>query len=446
MRSPARNCSASTAGAGAAPLPASGSAIIRIGSPDWTFAANAAGYTVRTLQVFVLPVNNANPPVLVGALGETGLTNVVLTFSKALEDAATNPSHYALDGGLSVLNATLDPATRLAVTLTTTAQHPLTNYTVTVNGVRDATPAHLTIAANSTATFRSSVAGRGAVRNVAQAAGYTLVYSLDVPVFPNYFSGITYDVDQSAAISSFSRIAYYVELQPKGRPLNYLWASMAAFTNNVKAIGVPTLSSGAVFQQPVTNLDVASSVVGMVTGTNLVGNLEFWPYNYTAGNALGVANASDTLFDWGDTLDRGGYHGSMQLANAAASQELFCFDNWGGNGGTAALGIGNNPDPAGNPDWTFAANADTYAVKTIQVYVLANPASFRITGQGFQSAGKFAVTCDTQTGAVYSLWRTLDLRSPAWTKVSEATALGSSTTLVDNQATNAISFYQVRTP
>ena len=417
-----------------------------VGSPDWTFAVNAAGYAVKTLQVFVLPVSNNNPPVLVGAVGETGLTNVVLTFSKALEDAATNTSHYTLDGGASVLNATLDPATRLVVTLTTTAQQPLKTYTVTVNGVRDATSAHLTVAANSTATFRSSVAGRGAASNVAEAAGYTLVYSLDVPVAANYFSGITYDIDQSAAISSFSRIAYYVELQPNGKPLNFLWASMAAFTNNVKAIGVPTLSSGAIFQQPVTNLNVVSSVVGLVTGTNLVGNTEFWPFNYTALNAVGVPNASDTLYDWGDTLDRGGYHGSMQLANAAASQELFCFNNWGGNGGTVAIGIGSNPDPAGNPDWTFAANADIYTVKTIQVYVLANQTPFRITGQGLQGPGKFAVTCDTQTGAVYSLWRTLDLKSVSWTKVSEATAVGSSTTLVDAQATNRASFYQVRTP
>ncbi|MCX6928549.1 MAG: hypothetical protein NT154_35870 [Verrucomicrobia bacterium] len=416
-----------------------------VGSPDWTFAANAGAYTVKTLQVFVLPVSNTNPPVLIGAVGQTGLTNVVLTFSKALEEAATNITHYAVDGGVGVLNATLD-ATRLKVTLTTTTQQPLKNYIVTVNGVRDATPAHLTIAANSTATFRSSIAGRGAANNVAEAAGYTLVYSLEIPVAANYFNGITYNLDQSAGITSFSRIAYYMELQPNGQPLNYLWASMNAFTNNVKAIGVPTRASGAVFQQPVTNLSVVSSMAGIVTGTNLAGSLEFWPYNYTALNAAGVANASDLVYDWGDTLDRGGYHGSMQLAYPAARQELFCFNNWGGDNGTAAIGIGNNPAPGGNPDWTFAANADIYTVKTLQVYVLANPTSFRITGQKFQSPGQFAVTCDTQSGSVYSLWRTLDVGSGVWTKVSQATAASNSTTLVDSQATNRVSFYQIRTP
>jgi hypothetical protein len=187
-------------------------------------------------------------------------------------------------------------------------------------------------------------------------------------------------------------------------------------------------------------------VAGIVTGTNLVGNLEFWPYNYDTANGAGVTNASSTVYDWGDTINQGGYHGSMQLANAAASQELFCFNNWGGGGGTAAIGIGNNPDPAGNPDWTFAANADTYAVKTIQVYVLAGQKPFKITAESLQGPGQFAVTCDTQPGALYSLWRTSDLQSASWTKVSQATAVTNSTTFVDPQATSTTSFYQVRTP
>jgi lysophospholipase L1-like esterase len=416
------------------------------GEPDWTFADNAANFAVRTLQVFALPVANTNSPVLVGAVGQTGLTNVVINFSKALEDAATNSSNYALDGGVSVLSAALDPATRTAVTLTTSPQQSMKSYTVTVNGVRDGTSAHLAIAPNSTATFRSSIAGRGAANNVAEAAGYTLVYSLDVPVLANYFNGITYNIDNSAAISSFSRIAYYVELQQNDKPLNFLWASMEPFTRNVKAIGVPSLASGAVYQQPVGSMNVASSVAGIVTGTNLVGNLEFWPYNYDTANGAGVTNASSTVYDWGDTINQGGYHGSMQLANAAASQELFCFNNWGGGGGTAAIGIGNNPDPAGNPDWTFAANADTYAVKTIQVYVLAGQKPFKITAESLQGPGQFAVTCDTQPGALYSLWRTSDLQSASWTKVSQATAVTNSTTFVDPQATSTTSFYQVRTP
>ena len=155
---------------------------------------------------------------------------------------------------------------------------------------------------------------------------------------------------------------------------------MDAFTGDVNQIGVPTLASGTTLQQPVANMNVVSSVTGIVTGTGLAGgNLEFWPYNYTEPNSALVPNASDTAFDWGDTPATSGQYGSMQLHNAEASQVLFAFNNWNGNA-FADLGIGSNPSPTGQPDWTFAGNAASYTVKTLQVFVLpvsnSNPPVF----------------------------------------------------------------------
>ncbi len=272
------------------------------------------------------------------------------------------------------------------------------------------------------------------------------MYSLDIPTTANYLNGVTYNIDQHATISSFSRIAYYFELQERGQQLNFLWASMDAFTTNVNRIGVPTLPSGAVFQQPVASLNVASSLEWIFTGTNMAGgNLEFWPYNYDAVNSAGVPNASDTAFDWGDRYTAG-QHGSMQLHNADASQVLFAFNRWGGVAGIAEMGIGNNPGAGGQPDWTFAANASDYSIKTLQVYVLSTPKAFKIIGQGFPSPGNFSVTCETQSGTTYSLWRKLDLTSATWTKVAETSATASTATLIDAQATNRASFYQVRMP
>lgn len=413
------------------------------GNPDWTFAQNASSYTIKTLQVFAMPTT-AKAPALVKAVGQTGLTNVVLTFSTPLEDAATNITHYAINGGVSVLDAHLDSATRLLVTLTTTAQSPLSTYTVTVNGVRDRSSAHLEVPANSTATFRSSIAGRGAGANVPEAANYTLVYSLNIPDAPNYKTNIVYEVDRSSAVTAFSRIAYYLELQESGKVLNYMWVSMDAFTNDARRIGVPTVSSGATYQQPVANMNVATSLEGVVTGANLQGgNLEFWPSNYEAANAALVPNASDTLYDWGDRMTAG-QHGSMQIHNADASQVLLGFNNWGGNGTIADLGMGTNP--RGEPDWTFAGNASTYVIKTLQVYVLSDQKPFKIIGQGFQSPGSFKVTSEAQSGTAYSLWRTFDLRTASWTKVAEATASSNAITLIDSQATNKAVFYQIRTP
>ena len=79
---------------------------------------------------------------------------------------------------------------------------------MTVNGVRDLTSAHLPIAPSSTTTFLSSIAARGAINNVAEATDYSLVYSLDIPNAPDYLNGVTYNVDQRANVSGFSRIAY----------------------------------------------------------------------------------------------------------------------------------------------------------------------------------------------------------------------------------------------
>ena len=72
------------------------------------------------------------------------------------------------------------------------------------------------------------------------------------------------------------------------------------------------------------------------------GNIEFWGGGYAPANALGIAGASDTLYDWGDTMTAGG-HGCMQVHNHAAGQTLFGLSNWGSTPSqTTALGIGGS--------------------------------------------------------------------------------------------------------
>ncbi len=297
------------------------------------------------------------------------------------------------------------------------------------------------VLANS--AFLSFAIDRGAQNNVPEAANYDLVYSLDIPNTPNYSNDVPYNVDYSAQISGFSRIAYYLELQQGTSPLKYIWVSMDAFTTNVNQIGVPTVASGAYFRQPVTNMNVQSSVAGIVVGTNLSGgNIEFWPQDYAMYNTANVPNASDSLYDWGDHPYIGNY-GSMQVHNHDAKQVLFAFNRWGGFGGVADLGIGNNP--VGQPDWTFSSSATNYTVKTLQVYVLSEHQPFNIIAQGFESAGNFKLTCQAQPGETYSLWRKADF-SADWIKVAQTTSTSSTVSLVDSHATNATSFYQVRTP
>ena len=311
-------------------------------NPDYTFANNGNNYTFKTLQVYVLPSSSAAPTVLKAA-PIIGGTNLVLTFSKPLDETATNVAFYALNGGATVLGAVLDPLNKNAVTLLTSLLQPLTPYILTINGVVDRanrTP----IAPNTTIPF-TSLRLRGASINVPESGAYSLVYSLDIPNAPNYSAGITYNIDQRTNVSSFNRVAYYLELQPTGGALDFIWVSMDAFTANVNRIGVPTVASGAFFQQNVANMNVASSVASIVPGTNIAtGNMEFWPSNFGATNTANVPNASSTTLDWGDGgAGTGAGYGSLQLANYGANQMLLSFNRWGGAGGNVDIGIGNAP-------------------------------------------------------------------------------------------------------
>jgi len=353
---------------------------------------NASGYASMATNWFnaitnVIGVFGAtNAPVISHVVSLGGLTNVAVTFSKPVADSATNLANFKLSAGVTIASATLDATTKRVVTLATSPLTQNTSYTLTVSNVVDLTDAQTPIAGGTTATFNACGA-RGATNNVPEASHFQLAYSLDIPNAPNYSSGVTYTVDNHAGLGAFGRVAYYLELQStNGGPLQYVWVSMNPFTANITRIGVPTVASGAVFQQNVTNMNVASSVAGIVTGTNLSGgNLEFWPYNYAQTNSLAVTNANSGVYDWGDQNSGSGNYGSMQIANPIASQMLLSFNAWGGYGGNADLGIGNNTVyQTGNYntidnftdiqlDWTFRANAASYTVKTLQVFIQPVP-------------------------------------------------------------------------
>jgi autotransporter-associated beta strand protein len=353
---------------------------------------NAGGYACMATNWFNAITNimgifgATNAPVISHVVSLGGLTNVAVTFSKPVADTAANIGNFTLNGGVTISSATLDAATKRVVTLATSPLTQNASYTLTVSNVVDLTGAQTPIADGTSATFNACGA-RGATNNVPEASHFQLAYSLDIPNAPNYSSGVTYTVDNHSGLGAFGRVAYYLELQStNGGPLQYVWVSMNPFTANITRIGVPTLASGAVFQQNVANMNVASSVAGIVTGTNLSGgNLEFWPYNYSQANALSVTNANAGTYDWGDQNSGNGNFGSMQIANHNASQMLLSFNAWGGFGGNADLGIGNNTvyqtgnwDVIDNltdiqPDWTFRGNAPSYALKTLQVFIQPVP-------------------------------------------------------------------------
>ncbi|QDT64874.1 sialate O-acetylesterase [Calycomorphotria hydatis] len=194
---------------------------------------------------------------------------------------------------------------------------------------------------------------------------YRLVYDLDLAKLG---SKIQYDTDQSGSINMFDRVAYLLELITADGEQQVMFVSMDAFTDDAKKIGIPTLESGASFQQYVESLEIVTNVEGLQSRSEVAkGNIEFWPSNYRTNNTSKIKGASDVVYDCGDSPaePHNGY-GSMQVHDFEAKQTLFAINHWK-NGAGADLGIGNSTGET--KDWTFNGNAGSYENKRLRVYV-----------------------------------------------------------------------------
>jgi sialate O-acetylesterase len=197
------------------------------------------------------------------------------------------------------------------------------------------------------------------------AKDYRLVYDLDLSKLAG---DVRYDVDNSATVGSYERVAYLLELGNTAGQEQKVFVSMKAFTKDPTKIGIPTIASKARYQMPVESMDIYSNVTGLSLGQGIeTGNIEFWPDNYEAKNAASVAGASETLYDFGDrpVPPEDGY-GSMQVHHGGAKQTVFAINQWKA-GARADIGIGNSPGET--RDWTFSASATNYSSKRLRVFV-----------------------------------------------------------------------------
>jgi len=202
--------------------------------------------------------------------------------------------------------------------------------------------------------------------NVPESRDYTLIYDLDLAKLG---ADIRYDVDNRSKITKpFDRIAYMIELTDADGKQRFAYVSMDAFTKDLTKIGIPTLASGAIFRQNVTNMNVVSNADGVANGAGLAGgNIEFWPSNYGPPNSASVPNASSSVWDFGDEPgDPQDGYGCMQVHNHDARQTIFAINQWKA-GGAADIGIGNSSGET--RDWTFARNAGSYIAKRLRVLV-----------------------------------------------------------------------------
>lgn len=336
--------------------------------PNQTGYDKMAAAWLGAIQAVISPEGDISPPTVSSVRSTAALTTAVVRFSKPVADTAADLANYSI-AGLSISAASLSGDKR-EVTLTTSTQTIGTSYTITINNIVDRQAAPVAMAADTTATF-SPPLPRGYAANVAESAGYTLVQALDLPQVAAYGAvAPPYSVDNRNHVAGFDRVAYYLELEKPDGGFQYAWASMDAFTSNVNQIGLPTFASGAIFEQGVTNLNVASNVAGVMEGTGLEGNLEFWPSNYSEAANSGIGSTG-AMFDFDDTRSSTGTFGSMQVHNTTDKKTVFAINDWGQASASSTVEVGIGNQPSGNPDWTHSDSGGQYLSRKLYVLVRA---------------------------------------------------------------------------
>lgn len=206
-----------------------------------------------------------------------------------------------------------------------------------------------------------------------EAKAYKLVYAFD-PLAGKLTDGGTrfvYDTDNSAKVKGpFKKVAYFLALRDAAGTVSYAFVAMDPFTSDVAQIGVPTVASGARFQQKVTGAIVKTNAKGVTAGEFAEGcNIEFYPCNYGPQNAAKIPGAEDGVFDFGDGMapkNATGY-GAMQIHNWQGKHSIICFNRFGG-GHTCDVGLGNSEGKT--RDWTFTSSGKNYSQGEFLVLVL----------------------------------------------------------------------------
>ncbi|GAB3951240.1 hypothetical protein GCM10029976_087300 [Kribbella albertanoniae] len=217
----------------------------------------------------------------------------------------------------------------------------------------------------------------------AAAAGYTTALQINLPTSASWLNTTPpYTVNNTAAIgSNFDRVGYCLELNgPQG--VQWVWTAMAPFTSDARRLGLQT-STGQIFRQQVGDLEVASNVAGVTTGTGQTGYVEMWPNRYDKVASGQVPNASESTYDADDSPTTVLGHGSFQIHQIGATKpssvpakpvlSINRFSESTSN--VLALGIGANT--SGAPDWTLTDNAATYTQRKLTVY--ARPSLVKLT-------------------------------------------------------------------
>ncbi|MEU4773121.1 sialate O-acetylesterase [Micromonospora sp. NPDC023644] len=226
---------------------------------------------------------------------------------------------------------------------------------------------------DATRPTAAPVDGTTCAANVPGMADFTPVAAMDLPERVNWANrDPAYAFDRTAGVAGgFDRVGYCLELTgPAGR--QWVWTAMAPFTTDARRLGLPT-RGGQIVRQRVSDLEIASNVEGLTTGTGLPGYLEMWPNSYNVGASGQIPGASAGRFDADDDLRGAIAYGSFQVhlvaptrPSTVAPQTVFAVNGFTSKKNKLSLGIGTAPN--GHPDWTLSDNAAAFTERRLTVY------------------------------------------------------------------------------
>ena len=222
---------------------------------------------------------------LKGACGDDaqlrqGVENLIREHQVA--DSATNLTYYSLNGGLSVLSASLDPVTRTVLALGTSAQTPSTNYTLIINGVQD--------------RFGNIIATNTRVSlNLSNSAPIITAQPQPQATYPG--GAVTFNVGVSSALPMTYQ--WYKESNP------IVGQTKASLTlNNVQSEDAGNYNVVIGNSNGTTSSDSALLTV-LTPGNSLrwrdIANSAVWDTG-TSPNWINVSNSQGTVFNTGDQV------------------------------------------------------------------------------------------------------------------------------------------------
>ena len=209
----------------------------------------------------------------------------------------------------------------------------------------------------------------GDAESLKELKGMTCVQRYDIPEATDFSRKPPKTI---ASREGVTRVAYLLELQDRSGEVAFVLAAMDAFAPRSDDLVLTGKAGSRMVRQPVANLTVRSnsSRVKALTDASS-GFIEFYDCNFSPRCKDTPAGGDPAKYDFNDSPQRQatlGY-GCLQVHDLAAKATVFAYNRFNNPNTPCDVGIGNNPDGRGNPDWTFSSSAKDYAARRISVWV-----------------------------------------------------------------------------